>query len=608
MISPLHKLSPLDRLSSDRGWTQQNYITALSVLTTSDTEQTITATIVGTGFDLVSFENSIDGINYTELGTSLNGTYNATTLTEVTLYYWRARLKRGSSYGGYSPVFIEPTFATILLDGNTVNLSDFTDESKITKTGTLVSSVAVLTGGNNPFVNAGADNTKPTWDADGITFDGTAQEIATGNFGYEQPELYWLIMKQITHAANQVIVAGTATTHKGTLYQATPSPGLNVYSNVTFSSNKNLPINAFGIVMVEMNAASSKLKINNEVQVQGAQLGTADYNGITLGRLPSGTDYGNFKARGGLWRKASDSDANRLKITDYLRKKFANRFIDAHIRNITSAAVDEMAAEPTALLSDDGNQIDLWYMIDNQICYSYSIDGINYSNPLPTTIPLGYIRNHVVKYNGVYYHYATEHPTATSFHLFTSTDKIHYTDQGVVLAVGAGGTWDDTILGNVFVWQESGDWKMLYEARGATFPWEIGLATATAPEGPWTKSVSNPVLTDIDQGCGNAELPRVNNEVIKHDGKYYMYFHHGTTGSNGNIRRAYSTDLVTWVDEGILWDNREIVAGRTNVDHCLVQFKGKTYMFYSVLDQVSKSYLNVAIDNRTLAELLALTP
>jgi hypothetical protein len=80
------------------------YISSLSVVTTSDTEQTITATIVGTGYDGVSYEYSTDGINYTEHSMATGGTYNAAGLTAGTLYYWRARLYKGIYYGNYSIV------------------------------------------------------------------------------------------------------------------------------------------------------------------------------------------------------------------------------------------------------------------------------------------------------------------------------------------------------------------------------------------------------------------------------------------------------------------------------------------------------------------------
>ena len=89
--------------SSSSYWKPRS-IVSLSVLATSDTEQTIIATIVGTGYDGVSYEYSTDGVSYSEKGTAVGDTYNATGLTSGTLYFWRARLYKGSSYSGYSPI------------------------------------------------------------------------------------------------------------------------------------------------------------------------------------------------------------------------------------------------------------------------------------------------------------------------------------------------------------------------------------------------------------------------------------------------------------------------------------------------------------------------
>lgn len=81
------------------------YISALSVLTTSDTEQTVTATIVGTGHDGVEWEYSIDEmVTWNVYGQTATGSLNATGLTNETFYYWRARLYKGSNYGSYSPI------------------------------------------------------------------------------------------------------------------------------------------------------------------------------------------------------------------------------------------------------------------------------------------------------------------------------------------------------------------------------------------------------------------------------------------------------------------------------------------------------------------------
>lgn len=89
-----------------RSWSsywESRYISALSVLTTGDTTQTITATIVGTGFDTCNFEYSTDnGVNWITGDSAVNGILNKTGLTADTNYLWRARLSKGAQYGSYS--------------------------------------------------------------------------------------------------------------------------------------------------------------------------------------------------------------------------------------------------------------------------------------------------------------------------------------------------------------------------------------------------------------------------------------------------------------------------------------------------------------------------
>jgi len=94
------------------------YCSLLEASTTGATTQTITATIIGTGSDLVHFEMSTDAVNYTEHGTSADGNYNATGLTPGTHYYWRARLSRGSHYSDYSNI-AEDVTPELLYSGRT---------------------------------------------------------------------------------------------------------------------------------------------------------------------------------------------------------------------------------------------------------------------------------------------------------------------------------------------------------------------------------------------------------------------------------------------------------------------------------------------------------
>ena len=85
-------------------WTaywESHYISDLSVGTTGSTTQTITATIIGSGIDGAVFEYSTNAADWTEAGTAADGIYSATGLKPNTLYFWRARLYKGTHYSDY---------------------------------------------------------------------------------------------------------------------------------------------------------------------------------------------------------------------------------------------------------------------------------------------------------------------------------------------------------------------------------------------------------------------------------------------------------------------------------------------------------------------------
>lgn len=89
-----------------------------------------------------------------------------------------------------------------------------------------------------------------------------------------------------------------------------------------------------------------------------------------------------------------------------------------------------------------------------------------------------------------------------------------------LLDLGAPGSWDDAGVACPVILREGpGKFFMWYCGIGRTEPfkkWSIGLATASKPEGPWTKVGKNPVI----EGFGYVS------SVIKKDGKYLLYAEH----------------------------------------------------------------------------------
>jgi hypothetical protein len=110
-------LSVRGKRSGSSNWTPP-LLSTPTVLTTTDTTQTISTTIIGVGFDGLSWEYSLDGMtNWIVKGTSLTGSYSATGLNPNTLYYWRVRAYKGSTYSSYTSVTSSTTLEKWYLQG-----------------------------------------------------------------------------------------------------------------------------------------------------------------------------------------------------------------------------------------------------------------------------------------------------------------------------------------------------------------------------------------------------------------------------------------------------------------------------------------------------------
>jgi len=95
-----------------------------------------------------------------------------------------------------------------------------------------------------------------------------------------------------------------------------------------------------------------------------------------------------------------------------------------------------------------------------------------------------------------------------------------------ILTVGAAGEWDDFYVSSPFVFREGDTYYMFYSGySSATGIIQIGLATATSPTGPWTKHPNNPILRSLHWVWG----------VVKVGDTYYLYY-------GGNLATAPSPE------------------------------------------------------------------
>lgn len=288
--------------------------------------------------------------------------------------------------------------------------------------------------------------------------------------------------------------------------------------------------------------------------------------------------------------------------------------------------------EPTALISDDGNRLDLL----GTGFYTYSTDGVTFAASCGVFIDDAVYAN--AWCNNYFHHNGKTY--------CTSTGLLAGNPVGIILWEEAAGTvWGNTTapkyfdnpqiiypyvvggvnnFGNSFVFEDNGTWYLLIEASGEIpgWPYQIYLASCATFDGTYTRVQTGPVVTDINANAvGNPEIVMNGDVPHKCDGKYYMYYHHGVGYATPAIYRAYSYDLITWVIEGPIVDGRAAPARSlwTNEDQCVCEFKGKSYLFYTnnanqYLDNDpapgvgEDMHIDMCIDFRPMSEILRLKP
>lgn len=302
------------------------------------------------------------------------------------------------------------------------------------------------------------------------------------------------------------------------------------------------------------------------------------------------------------------------------------RFCDAKLGDVRkmSLSTNMQADEPSAIVSDDGNTLYIYAHLKR----ISTVDGIHWSSPIDTPLvgEVSYIMHNNVNYiDGVFYMIGATSNSGGDLCLFTSVDGINFTYRGVLFTVNAQfGDYYVKNWGNTYLHKDRGSEKYYlyieYQAEGRF--WEIALAMCTnillqnsdGTIGDWVYPSTNPIITQNPNAAGNPDLAKIGNELLKVNGKYFMYFH-GTSGDGiSNIFRAWSKDLIEWHNEGVIFDNRDQPTGGDNTsgnaDHCVIEFKGRTYLFYTwdINNPDCLPYIKYTIDNRSFHELLEVRP
>ena len=217
-----------------------------------------------------------------------------------------------------------------------------------------------------------------------------------------------------------------------------------------------------------------------------------------------------------------------------------------------SSAWDSKIRERGFILKED-SIFKLWYtgFRDDSdtstlyLGYATSNDGIHWQRYAGNPVFTGRWTEDmmVFKLDGKYYMYAEgRHDIA---HLLISNDGINWEDQGDLKITNTKGDTLPGPYGTPSVFVEDGKWYLFYEVNDAA------VWVATSEDKIHFKNVSDePVLKP---GPEKYDLGAIAvNQVVKHNGKYYLYYHASadpgwqTKAGAWNSNAAMSTDLLHW--------------------------------------------------------------
>ena len=196
----------------------------------------------------------------------------------------------------------------------------------------------------------------------------------------------------------------------------------------------------------------------------------------------------------------------------------------------------------------EGDSWHLWYTgYDGtregikQLGYATSTDGIHWNRysdePLLKDVWVEDMT--VIKRGDTYYMFAEG--KGDRAHLLTSTDRVHWEPQGTLeVRMINGEPLSAGPFGTPAVWVETDTWSLFYERM------DSGIWLATSKDlKVWTNVNDKPLIVPGPEEHDRHMIAL--NQVIKHDGQYYGYYH-GTAKpkSTWNTNVVRSPDLIHW--------------------------------------------------------------
>lgn len=228
---------------------------------------------------------------------------------------------KGNRGTGQNAWTAESVLPAAITDGNTVGWYLSQDLTTITKDGSNYVSLwkDKLLSGNDLGVIGGKT---PLWSTDGILFVHTHSDILTKGFTWTQPEMIYIVMKQVTYQSTGRFFDGFSTVNLGAAISVTGTPKFAVYAGSFLADCSDLAVDTWGILRVVFNGASSKLIVNDLTPITG-NAGASNMGGFTLGAAADDRLYSNIQVKEIILRKVADSSGDETAIYNYLKAKYS---------------------------------------------------------------------------------------------------------------------------------------------------------------------------------------------------------------------------------------------------------------------------------------------
>jgi len=209
--------------------------------------------------------------------------------------------------------------------------------------------------------------------------------------------------------------------------------------------------------------------------------------------------------------------------------------------------------------------------------YATSADGFSWKRYQDTPIySTGWVEDmSVIKSDGTYYMFAEGR--GDTAHLLTSTDRVHWTEQGNLDIRQTNG---DPIrpgpYGTPAIWKENDRWYLFYERD------DLGMWLATSIDvKKWTNVQDQPVLSMGPEAYDKYAVAM--NQIVKYKGLYYGYYHASAYKDwrEWSTNVAVSKDLVHWKK----YPGNPIVGN--NKSSGILVHDGKQYRLYTMHPEVN---------------------